>query len=446
MIALSAATGDQRGWLRRHPYTLVAGIGLLLLTVPLMRRQDSEWENVFIGAARDLVEGRDLYHGPGGYLYPPFMAWTALPFLPLAQPWQRGLWLLLNAVCLVVLIRMAWRLAGGPRLQPGPVSWGEHGAALLGALAGLCYLQNCMAHFQTDVLIGLLLVAGCALLLRERSLSAATCFGVAAACKCTALLWTPYLLWRRRPVAALWVVVVAVGVNFLPDLVHRSPTGRPWLGDFIVRFLSPMTGSDYYAATWGTAPIYNQSLCGSLQRWLTTTWSWQTDDCVVLDLASPIRPGPLRVLALGIELALVGVVLAVCGRPFRRLDPEGGGKQQVLECALVLALMLLLSPVSSKAHFGVLVLPGFCLARAALVEEKTKHSRLLMLVLLAATVSAVLSNKDPLGERLYTVVLWLGSVTIHTLLLLVGCLMVVWKQRSPAPAMAERVPAQGQAA
>jgi hypothetical protein len=95
---------------------------------------------------------------------------------------------------------------------------------------------------------------------------------------------------------------------------------------------------------------------------------------------------------------------------------------------MVLLLMVLLSPMSSKAHFGTLILPGFCLARAALRSQ----CQLLKGVLAGTVLLGLLCNKDPLGERLYTLSLWYGLVTWQTLLLLVGCLLVYRNKPSSA--------------
>src|SRR5262249_4896130 len=86
------------------------------------------------------------------------------------------------------------------------------------------------------------------------------------------------------------------------------------------------------------------------------------------------------------------------------------------ESGMLFLLMLLLSPMSSKAHFGTLILPGFCLARAAWASQR----KVLWGLVGAAALLAVLSNKDPLGEHLYTLSLWYGVVTWETILLLVG--------------------------
>lgn len=414
-------------WVKLHPFTVFGGVGLLILAVFFCRRQESEWEQVYVRAATHLWQGMDLYGMHESYLYPPFMAVTALPFLVLPSPLQRLLWFGINAVALILLLRWGWRLAGGGRLEGSQAGrTGERIAALLGCLCGISYIENCLAHQQTDIVIGAALVGGCLLLGRSRPLLAATSFGLAAACKCTALLWGPYLLWRGRPLAALWVVIVAVGVNLLPDLIRPSPRGRPWIEQYAASFLMPLTASDHYIGTWGSDPVYNQSLTGLAQRWCTTSWRWTASDCTIEQRLPRLQPRTLRLCVYGAELGLLTAVLWICGRPLRKLRSDSEESCQSLESCMVLLLMLLLSPMSSKAHFGTLIVPGCCLARAALHAR----SRLLNGILAASVVLGLLCNKDPLGERLYTLSLWYGLVTWQTVLLLTGCLLNYRQQRS----------------
>jgi hypothetical protein len=414
-------------WLKSHPYTAAGAIALLVAAVVFFRRQQSEWEQVYIPAASHLWKGEDMYRPEEGYLYPPFMAWTALPFLVLSAPLPRLAWLLVNGVCLVALLRWSWRLAGGGPLQgAGGSKAGEHLAVLLGCTCGIFYIQNCLAHQQTDVVIAAALAGGCLLLVRGRPFLAATALGVAAACKCTALLWAPYLIWRGRPLAAAWLLAVALGVNLLPDLVHAAPGGQLWLQTYASRFLEPLTDANHYVGTWGSDPAYNQSLAGMGRRWCTTTWTWMDSDCTIDPRPALLRPQTLRALVYGSQAVLLLIVLWMCGRPFRNIAEDSRGQNQALECGIVLLLMLLLSPMSSKAHFGTLLVPGCCLARAA----AGSRSCLVWAVLLGAVLLAVLSNKDPLGERLYTLSLWYGVVTWETLLLLAGCLLALRRGRA----------------
>jgi hypothetical protein len=418
-----------RSWVRRHPCTVVAVLAFIVLGIPFCLRRDSEWEQVYVRAAERLWQGEDVYRREDGYLYPPFMAWAALPFRLLPPPAVRALWLAVNAAAVAFMLRCAWRLAGGGRLEgPAPAPRSEYLAAVLGILCGIPYLQNCFAHQQTDVVVGAVLLGGCLLLRQRQAVAAAVCFGLAAGMKCTALLWAPYFLWRRRPLAAGCVLAVAFGVNFLPDLVQPAPGGEPWLGRYASQFLRPLTAADHYVGTWGSDPVYNQSLSGAVHRWFLTTLVSTDGDLVPVPRAERIEPLVLRAVASGAGLLLLLATLWAARGPLRRLGEMAGKDRVALEGSAVLLLMLLLSPMSSKAHFGVLVLPGLCLARAALRER----SPLLWTLLLPAVSLALLGNKDPLGEKLYTLTLWYGSVTGEALALLAGCLILLRRQGQAA--------------
>jgi hypothetical protein len=426
-LASSTTLARAANWIKLHPFTSFGGVLLLVAGVAFCHRQESEWEQVYLPAAFHLWKGEDLYQVGEGYLYPPFMAVAALPSLALPPSLLRLVWFALNAGCLLALLRWTWSLAGGGRLEGPKISKpSERVSAVLGCLCGISYLENCLAHQQTDIVIGALLAGGCLRLRHGRAFSAASAFGLAAACKCTALLWTPYLLWRGRPLAAIWLLVVAFGVNLLPDLVSSAPEHRTWLDRYVSHFLKPLTASDHYIGTWGSEAVYNQSLTGLANRWCKTTWNWEATDCTIEQRPPVIGPQALRICVYGVQLSMLAAVLWICGRPFGKALDDPGGPRDALEYSMVVLLMVLLSPMSSKAHFGTLILPGFCLARAALRSQ----GRLLKGVLASAVVLGLLCNKDPLGERLYTLSLWYGVVTWQTLLLLVGCLLVYRKMKS----------------
>jgi hypothetical protein len=393
---------------------ILAAIGILILlavAVPLIVRQDNEWERVFVPAAARLWAGGNIYEAGGAYLYPPFSAFATLPFLCLSHATGRFVFVSLNLICVAYVLRGAWRLAGGGRLTVPA----EFRAALIGACCGIFYIHNCLVHQQTDVFIAALLVGGCLALSRDRPLLAATGFGLAAAMKCTPLLWAPYLIWRKRPLAAVWLVSVALTVNLMPDLVNRAVAGRTWIGQFASNHLLPLTNADHIPGSWNSEIVYNQSLAGASQRWLMTALRWTSGDCRVESTGVAVSPLRIRAMLLLVELVLVLLGAVAIARPFQ---PAREGGDEVLEHSVVLLLMLLLSPMSSMAHFGILVLPGFCLARRAIARREP----LLTVLLLTAAVAACASNKDLMGGRLYTVSLWGGCVMWNTLFLLVACL------------------------
>lgn len=427
------STSPLRAWLLGHPYTIAGIVVAVILGVPFLTRTQSEWEGVYVAAAYNLRNGLDIYEPKLANAYPPFATLAALPFTwlsPVARTW---VWLAVNLGCLVFLLRGAWHLTGGARLEgPARAPFREHIAAILGGLCGAFYMQNALAHHQTDIVLGAVLIGGCLALARKRVFVGATCFGLAAAVKCTPLLWAPYLIWRRRPGAAAWLVAVALGVNLLPNLVQRPAADTLWVTEYVNRYLKPISASDSYLGTWPSDLVYNQSLAGAGQRWLVTTWEWTPTDCLVMRRQHPLAPQIVNAVILGIEMALVLLTLAICRRPFQRLVNAENYPlpRDVLEYSVVFLLMLLFSPMSSKAHFGILVLPGFCLARAAVSK---KHPWLWPL-LVASVMLALVFNKGPLGEGAYTLTLWLGCVTWQTLLLLAGCLGLLAFDRTVATA------------
>jgi hypothetical protein len=424
-----------QAWARARPYTLLAVLFFGASAIPFQVRHDSEWDEVYVRAARHLLAGQHLYIPPAesaGYVYPPFSALLAIPFTWLPHGAARAIWYALNVLCIIGLIGWAWRLSGGQKLEEGGVGWREHLVMVLGLVCASRYIMDCLAHQQVDLVVGALLLGGCLLLSRSRSWSAATAFGLAAAIKCTALLWFPYLILRGRWRAAVWLVVVAVGVNLLPDLVKRPQWGGCWLGEWS-SLLAPMRSADSVPGTWTSAIIYNQSLAGLANRWCCTDYVWTEDDCDVANRPDPASPRTVKLLLYGAELGLVLLVLLVAGirRPEQTAPgADGMPDRTVIEYSIVLLMMLLLSPMSSKPHFCTMFLPAFCLARLAIFRAQ----RWCWFTLIVAIVAGTITQKGLLGERWSSLFLWWGGVTWSALFLLGGCLWALWRTRAAGAA------------
>src|SRR2546423_2450219 len=138
------------------------------------------------------------------------------------------------------------------------------------------------------------------------------------------------------------------------------------------------------------------------------------------------------------EISLALLIAWAVGRPTTQAPPVEhipAPSRFALELSVVFLLILLVSPMSSKPHFCTLLLPGFCLARLAVVERRYVIGALL----LAAIVVAVPSIKDIVGGQFASVALWWGSVTASTLLLLAGCAyaLAVYRPISSASAVGE---------
>jgi hypothetical protein len=398
----------------RPPYLFGFAVLLALMAVPLCLRRPADWNTVYVPAAARLLAGESIYQD--GFVYPPVNALLAVPVLKLSPVAGTFVWYAASALGLLVLIRGAWMLSGSKTDQGPP----RHDWLILiaGCTCGMPFAFDCLSNRQTDLGVAGLTLAGCLALWAGRDVRAGAWFGLAAGLKCTPLLWAPYLLVRRRFRAAAVIAAVAVGVNLLPDLLFPN-AGASRLSQWRDAFITPMT---------------NHSLAGVCYRWLTL-------DRVVVDGRATDRVSPKRVSPSTLKLAVYGadaaLVLAAVVVALRR--PGRGERSDVLEYCLVLLLMLLLSPQSSKPHFCTLMLPGFCLARTALVRRDVAGG----LIVAAAVGCALLSNKDLWGVRIYETALWYSTVFAAAGLLFVDCLRARWQRVAPIQVAGTICPAHG---
>ncbi|HEV3005353.1 MAG TPA: glycosyltransferase family 87 protein, partial [Pirellulales bacterium] len=398
----------------------------------------SEWQTCYVRAGERMLAGEVIHRlEPSAYAYPPLMAMCAVPFSCLSPRWSLAVWYAINGAAMLVVLHSAWRLAGSPALS------GSHGrpAALFGlaALLSFRFLAAPLENQQFDVVIAALLLVGCRRLSHGRELSAALWLGAAAAMKCTPLLFAPYLAWRGRIQAACLLVLVAVALNRLPDYVFRQgrgvverrhdiaqPLGGTYLGDWMATFLSKV-GRDAPGA-WESDLLLNQSLSGLVNRLVQAGFPLSTAHLpsAQAELA-PASVRAIRLLVYGLSLVLVGATafrLGPPGRLPRTVDPSTPRPQSWhderigVEAAMLFCLMLLLSPMSSKSHYVVLVLPILFYARAV-VERPRGVFRWLLVPLV---VLGPLTSKGLTGKLVGDLTLCWGFPTQFSLVLLV----VMW--------------------
>src|SRR5437868_8751605 len=134
----------------RRPLGAALGTALLLAVgVTFMARHVSEWDHVFLGGARHLARGEELFFPADGYLYPPFMAWIVIPFTWIPPAAARLAWLLVNIGSLAVTWRCAWRVSGGGTTA----GWRDRLIAAAGIACAARYALNTLAHQQVDLVI-----------------------------------------------------------------------------------------------------------------------------------------------------------------------------------------------------------------------------------------------------------------------------------------------------
>jgi len=414
----------------RYPYTVAAAVLFISQAFPPLFRRRTEWTEVFVSASKDFLSGQDFLAKDYGYVYPPFFALVSVPFTLLPQALSQFLFYLIGVACLVYVVKSAWSMSGGGRLQGGTekIEPREHLVFLLAMFCAGRFLLNALSHMQNDLLIAALVMAGCVSLRSNRSFACATWIGLAAAIKCTPLLFAPYLAWRGKWLAAIWLVTVAVGVNFLPDLVSRPPSGGYWAVEWYTRYIRPIGQQNYVPGTWYTSIINNQSLAGAVKRILTTGLKRTAEGFDVVHKKGAISPAALKAITLLLYAMVVIPSAYAMWRRRRMPDPARAGPDAgALEFSIILLLMLLLSPNSSRAHFGVMLLPAFCAGRIALTDGTRAAWTLFFL---AAFVSLICYNTP--WNIFFTPTLWAGAVSLVAVLLLAGCVRGLLQNRAPS--------------
>lgn len=386
-----------------------------LLTMPVYVRGSGDWEAVYVAAAKNLRTGQDVLTGGTSYVYPPFGALFAVPFSYLPRPGMLFAWAAMNVLATAVLLAGCWRLAGGRGLPGRAGTTGaDYAAFWLGGLLAFGFMLDSAGNWQTDLLIGAVMVGGGLLLAGGRSAWAGVAFGVAAAFKCTPLLFAPYLLWKRRFVAAAAVPVVAVGLNLLPDLAYPPPDGTPRLLTWKERFLTPMAGRDYDPGIWASGIAYNHSLAGVTLRLLTFRPGEGTRFADGIPRAERPSATELKRLNLAIAALLGFVALVSLWRRPAEIQP---GPILAAELGMVFAMMLVLSPMSSKPHFVTLLLPQMALARIAW----DRRDRVLKVLVAFGAVAGLCTGKDIIGKDAYEFLVWYGLILAMTVGLFLGC-------------------------
>lgn len=389
---------------------------------------DGEWNQVYARAAQRMEAGESIhYEEPNAYAYPPLMALLTIPLTKLGLHGGLTAWYLINLAAVTVLAQGAWSLAGGPPIGRWDRRW-----KLACGLAALLAARFCAAPFenqQFDVVIAALAMLGCTALAEDRPMAAACWLGASAAMKCTPLLFAPYLLWRGRLRAAAVMVLAAVGLNRLPELLYPQRSGGSYLAEWIHTFLG--TVGREAPGTWYSDLLLNQSLAGLWSRYVQIGWPLST---------SQLPSGPLVPSAEATALLrwlVYGSLTLLAAAAAWRMWPPGwptclpasadsasssaaaragrslARQRLAWEMAICLCLMLLASPMSSKAHYVVLVLPCLLVARS-IVESGGWHRWLLATALVCL---GPLSSGDITGDALGDLVLAWGGPTWFVLLL-----------------------------
>lgn len=326
-------------------------------TVPEVYSNDF---NVYYYAAREILAGRDPYQNSIGawtpYVYPPLLAELIIPIALLPLPFAAYVWFVINALSIAAA---AWMSAGlAARRRPDLSSLRPQlSIALFAVLMIVRFVFDNFTLGQVNPLVSALVVAHIYSYVRNRKQISMLALVAAISIKLTPAILLAYHLSRLRlrfSAACLALLAAITVASFLP---MRSEATNAF-GVFFNRTLKNEQG-------YNLADAGNQSLRGAVARiGDTTNHKTDPDDSHSRSLISGVS------LWLSAILLLAAIVSAV------------RAPNELSAIAPFVCCIVLLSPLSWKAHFVLLILPLASLI--ALLRDSNRLRRLSIAISLAA--------------------------------------------------------------
>lgn len=393
-----------------------AWIGLLILAVLYYPRfvKDVSGLALYAHGAECMLRNAVLLDCRGTmwgdyFSYPPFFAFSMIPIVPLSPGARLLAWYAISVGVTVWSYLLCEGLA--KRLFPG--AWAERELALLRVIAIVLSLKAVLGVLENqayDTLVFLFILIGLWAFATSRTVLTGAALAIAAALKATPLIFLPYLIFKRRFATAGVFVLVFLAASFLPDLFF-TPEGAShgyfvtWLRDIAG---GPLTDDPNRFRFWVGANIHNHSLQGVVTRMFEA------------GTASPYYR-PAVAFAFLVLCAVVGLILL---GSMRLGDPPA-----IDGSALVIA-MIMLSPMSSRSHFVVLLLPYTVLAAAWLKDPATRVVG--GVVLAASFVLATATGNDLVGRSVTEWSYHHGFLAWGAMVLLLYLGALVWRTRREA--------------
>lgn len=311
----------------------------------------------FYQAGQAMRNGADLYaSGAGGYIYPPLVAFVFMPLTLLSVQDAALAMLFAN---LAMGLACAWFAAAEVlrRLRLGGAPADVIVVAAVATLLVATRLRSEFQMWQTDVAMMLLLVLALRWLDRRPQL-AGLALGMAVCIKYMPVLYLPYLLLRRRFVAASWMVAGMAAFAFLPALASGWAANLRYLGiafSGLLRLLGLQALGPRVANIDSMTADYSISVTSGLARLL--------------------GPSTAPVDALAISLAIALIVLLVIASIYRAADvavlrwPNAEAQRQLpyqglvaIEWMALMAFALAFGPQTNPRHTSLLLMVATVLA------------------------------------------------------------------------------------
>ena len=315
---------------------------------------------VYYAAGRSLIGGRTDLYSPDfalgrvmDYRYPPFFIVALVPLWLAPYSVAAYLWYLLSVLeifgCIVIINLMF------PALRESKTNW------LVLALAVGQYFVMAVHYGNVHLLAVFLLFASLYFILQQKNIAAAALMSLAITIKLTPILILPYFALKKRWTFLAMTLGFLIVINLAPSVYFGIRSNTRLLGEWYEHVVASQQFHE------DNGPI-NLSLKGQLRRYLSPVdYSRRVDGDVqysAVNVASLTRERT-ETLWKVVAVILIGSVLVLIWRSpaGTRNEDEHQKKRQgfALELGLLICVMLLIGPLTSKIYFIALLWPIACL-------------------------------------------------------------------------------------
>jgi len=292
--------------------------------------------NVYYHAAREMLEGHSPYRDSLGewtpYLYPPLTAEALIPLALVPLPVAAYIWFVISAAAVIASIWMLAALKDDDHHATNLLTTTQFGFAALAAIGVFRFVLDTFSLGQINTVVAALSIAHVFFFCRQKKTAAAVALILAVSIKLTpAVLLIYHIAKLRLKFAAACIALLAAVtfVSFLPFGLSASE-----FQIFVNRTIRNEQG-------FNLADSGNQSLRGAIERSIK-----DDDSSASRDYSNSSRsPSDSTTFILSIVFIALSILAAV------RARSELAGIAPFFCCAV------LLSPLSWKSHFVILMLP-----------------------------------------------------------------------------------------
>ena len=384
---------------------------------------------VYYAAGQSLLSGRTDLYAPDfalgrvmDYRYPPFFIVALAPLWLLPYSLAAYIWYLLSVLqifgCVLIVSRVF------PSLREQKIIW------VLIALATTGYFVMVLHYGNAHLLATFLIFVALYLFLHRREGVGGLFLALSITIKITPVLLLPYFALKKR-----WKLLGATLVFLaIANLLPAAYFGVRLNNELLANWYGHVVASQEFHEDNG--PI-NLSLKGQLRRYFSSVdYSRRVDGDVQypsVNVAEQSRETLDSAWAV-IAAVLFALVLFLFGVRSSSRDAAERDVEHIevgaRELSLMICLMLLVGPLTSKIYFIALLWPVACMATFAL-DRRTREGRLSMFALcMIALVNLVLPLLP--GRSTQRLLLVLG-VDFYVNCLVMGALMFAVVSRGWAP-------------